>query len=628
MDVSIADSPQKIGDIFLSLGMITEGQLASAMACQKMTEGRLGWALITLGYINRIQFFQVLSAHYRLEFITDLTDIPKEIDYSLLSLIDHGEVIECQTVPYQLENNRLVVLTAFPNSEGTETFLKSRFQVQEIRQIVITDLDLTKLTETLYRDILLEDSVYGLFFKRPEVSAYSVFKGRQIYCFGLLTFGLLCSVYFGALAFIVALNLCVQIFYTMIFAFKLMVTVAGIKGENEEVVTDAEVAALNEADLPVYSILVPVYKEPEVIHLLMDTLKKIDYPQSKLDIILLLEEDDTATLEAARQNKPPGNWRFMVVPDSLPRTKPKACNYGLSFARGKYLVIYDAEDMPEPNQLKKAVVLFRKGPANYVCYQGALNYFNKNENLLTRLFTLEYSLWFDYLLPGMDRLKLIIPLGGTSNHFDTEKLKYLGGWDPFNTTEDADLGMRAYAQGYRVGVLNATTYEESNAKVGSFIKQRSRWIKGYMQTWIVYSRYPIQLIQAMGFKGWLSFNLFIGGTSYAALVNPITWVVFLAWLLTKTTLFEVAFPPITLYLSLFNLLFGNFLGIYLNMFAVFKRKDYSLLPFALLTPFYAILHSIAAYKALFQLFTQPFYWEKTQHGITKQKIKLQVAEES
>jgi hypothetical protein len=373
-------------------------------------------------------------------------------------------------------------------------------------------------------------------------------------------------------------------------------------------------------------VLVPVYKEPEVIHILIDSLKKIDYPQNKLDIILLLEDDDTETLAAARENKPPGNWRFLVVPDSLPRTKPKACNYGLSFVRGKYLVIFDAEDMPEPNQLKKAVVLFRKGPPNYVCYQGALNYFNKNENLLTRLFTLEYSQWFDYLLPGMDRLKLIIPLGGTSNHFDTEKLKGLGGWDPFNTTEDADLGMRAYAQGYRVGVLNATTYEESNAKVGSFIKQRSRWIKGYMQTWVVYSRHPIQLIKAMGLKGWLSFNLFIGGTFFASLVNPITWLVFFIWLFSGTKLFEAVFPPAVLYLSLFNLLFGNCLGIYLGMFAVFKRKNYDLLPFALLTPFYAILHAIAAYKALFQLFSKPFYWEKTQHGITKQKIKLQVAE--
>jgi cellulose synthase/poly-beta-1,6-N-acetylglucosamine synthase-like glycosyltransferase len=606
--------------------MVTPDQLAKAIAYQETTQGRIGWALITLGYVSRIDFFRVLSDHFGLPFRSDIEDVPKEVDYSLLSLVNHGEVIESQTIPYQLKEGHLVVLTAFPNSEGVLAFLKTRFGVHEVVQIVITDLDLTKITELLYRDILLEDSVYGLFFRKPQESAYSVFIGTQVVFFGLLSLGLLCWIYFSAISFILTLNIIIQLFYTMIFAFKLLVSVVGISREKHEVVSDAEVAALDEASLPVYSVLVPVYKEPEVIGILMDSLKKIDYPQNKLDIILLLESDDQETLAAARANKPPANWRFLVVPDSLPRTKPKACNYGLSFTRGKYLVIYDAEDMPEPNQLKKTVILFRKGGPQYICYQGALNYFNQRENLLTRLFTLEYSHWFDYLLPGMDRLRLVIPLGGTSNHFDTEKLKHLGGWDPFNTTEDADLGIRSYAEGYRVGVLNSTTYEESNAKVGSFIKQRSRWIKGYMQTWVVYSRHPIQLIKAMGLKGWLSLNLFIGGTPFAALINPITWAGFLIWVVTDTILFEAIFPPAVLYLSLFNLLFGNFLGIYLNMFAVFKRKEYTLLPYAILTPFYSILHSIAAYKALYQLFSQPFYWEKTQHGVTKLKINAETAE--
>jgi len=365
---------------------------------------------------------------------------------------------------------------------------------------------------------------------------------------------------------------------------------------------------------------VPAYKEPEVIGILMDALKKMNYPQNKLDIILLLEEDDRETFEAAKNNKPPGNWRFLIVPSSQPKTKPKACNYGLFFSRGKYLVIYDAEDIPEPDQLKKAVVAFKKGGKDYICYQGSLNYFNKDENTLTKLFTLEYSYWYDYLLHGLDRLKLVIPLGGTSNHFDAEKLKELGGWDPFNTTEDADLGVRAYAKGYRIGVVNTTTFEEANSRLGNFIRQRSRWIKGYMQTWLVYSRHPIKLIRVIGFKGWVSFNFFIGGTPFASLVNPITWSVFFVWLLTKTKLVEPIFPPEVLYLSLFNLLFGNFLGIYLNMVAVFKRKYYTLIPFAFLNPFYWFLQSIASYKSLWQLFNKPFYWEKTQHGITKHRF--------
>ncbi|TAN63489.1 glycosyltransferase, partial [bacterium] len=340
---------------------------------------------------------------------------------------------------------------------------------------------------------------------------------------------------------------------------------------------------------------------------------------NKLDIILLLEEDDNATLESARKHKPPGNWRFLVIPPSMPKTKPKACNYGLFFSRGKYLVIYDAEDIPEADQLKKAVAAFKKGGNNYICFQAALNYFNRNENFLTRMFTLEYSYWFDYILPGLDRLKLPIPLGGTSNHFDVAKLRHLNGWDPFNTTEDADLGIRAYAEGWKVGVVNTTTFEEANARLGNWLRQRSRWIKGYMQTWLVYSRHPVQLYRSVGLKSWLAFNLFIGGSALTFLVNPITWSIFVVWLFTSTKIMDTFFPPILLYMSLFNLLFGNFLGIYLNMVSVFKRKYHGLLPYAYLNPVYWMLHSVASYKALWQLFTNPFYWEKTQHGITTHK---------
>jgi cellulose synthase/poly-beta-1,6-N-acetylglucosamine synthase-like glycosyltransferase len=371
----------------------------------------------------------------------------------------------------------------------------------------------------------------------------------------------------------------------------------------------------------VYTVLVPVYKEPEVVGHLIQGLKNIDYPQHKLDVMLLLEEDDTITLEAAKAARPPVNWRFIVVPNRQPRTKPKACNFGLSFARGEYLVIYDAEDIPEPTQLKMAICAFRKSDPNYVCFQAALNYFNGDENFLTRMFTLEYSYWFDYLIPGLDRLRLPIPLGGTSNHFDVAKLRKLGGWDPFNTTEDADLGIRASAERYRVGFINSTTYEEANAEWKNWIRQRSRWVKGYMQTFLVYWRHPVQLIRDIGFKNFLAFNLFIGGTPLTFLSAPPLWALFVVWLMTRTRVIEPIFPDWVLYLALANLLIGNFLGIYLNMIAVYLRKNYALMPYALLNPLYWILHSIAAYKALGQLFTKPFFWEKTNHGISRVQPK-------
>jgi len=308
----------------------------------------------------------------------------------------------------------------------------------------------------------------------------------------------------------------------------------------------------------------------------------------------------------------------VFIPKGQPQTKPKACNVGLFFARGEYLVIYDAEDRPDPDQLKKAVVAFRKGPPHLVCVQAALNYFNSNENFLTRMFTLEYSYWFDYMLPGLDALHLPIPLGGTSNHFRTDILRQLGGWDPFNVTEDADLGMRAATKGYTVGVINSTTYEEANNQLWNWIRQRSRWIKGYMQTVLVHTRHPLGLMKNADLRNIFGFIMLILGTPFIFLSAPPLWLFYLVYLVTGTHLFDYLFPPITLYISLFNLLFGNGLMIYLNMLAVFKRNYFNLLLFALLNPIYWVLHSIAAYKALWQLFARPYFWEKTIHGISRE----------
>jgi len=215
-------------------------------------------------------------------------------------------------------------------------------------------------------------------------------------------------------------------------------------------------------------------------------------------------------------------------------------------------------------------------------------------------------------------LQLPIPLGGTSNHFRTEYLKKLGAWDPFNVTEDADLGIRACTNGYKVGIINSTTFEEANSCYGNWIRQRSRWIKGYLQTALVYNRHPLTMLRRIGLKNWLAFQLFVGGTPILFLVNPIVWSVFVYWLLTQSKLLDPFFPPILIYIGLYNLLVGNFLGIYLNMIAVFKRRLFHLLIDAILNPAYWLgFHSVAAYKALWQLFSRPFYWEKTTHGISR-----------
>lgn len=384
----------------------------------------------------------------------------------------------------------------------------------------------------------------------------------------------------------------------------------------DDVVSDAELSALADDDLPTYAILVPMFKEPEVLPILASALRRLDYPLAKLDVKIVLEESDTATIEAAKALRLEGIFDIVLVPASQPQTKPKACNYALQLTQADYVVIFDAEDQPEPDQLKNAVVTFRKSPANTACLQARLNYYNAEENWLTRLFTTDYSLWFDLMLPALDHLKLPIPLGGTSNHFRTDVLRELLAWDPFNVTEDADLGIRLAQKGYRVGVINSTTFEEANCRVGNWIRQRSRWLKGYMQTWLVHMRNPWRLWRMTGTRGFLAVQLFIGGTVAAALLNPILWAVFLAWLGFRWSGLGELYPPALAYASLLALVLGNIACVYLSVIAPLKRRRFRLVAWGLTVFGYWVLTSIAGYKALGQLLTRPFYWEKTEHGIS------------
>ena len=609
---------QRLGSILIEQGKITEGQLEEALAVQREKGGRLGWLLLTLGIITRLDLFAALARHFSIPFRKDSSDLIKEIDRSVLAKIDYEQILEQHVIPLAMDDETLTVLTDFPDRLQLVDYCKAQFHTEKVQIVVITDLDFMHITQKLYGKELIDQSINGLFYRNSSESAYSVFTKTQVLFMGGIGFGLLLWLYLDVSSFLISAFTFCQFTFFIGVLYKVLLSLAGSRFEQIEFVSKDDVEKLDDGELPVYTILVPVYKEPEVVHILVNSLKKMNYPQAKLDILLLLEEEDTLTYEAAKKAHPPGNWRFIRVPDSLPKTKPKACNYGVFFSRGSFLTIYDAEDIPDPDQLKKAIIGFQRYGESYVCLQAALNYFNAEENIITRLFTLEYSYWFDYLLPGLDYFNLPIPLGGTSNHFRANVLKELGSWDPYNVTEDADLGIRASANGYKVGIINSTTYEEANTRYWNWIRQRSRWIKGYMQTFLVHNRNPIKTLRTIGVVNWLSFQLFIGGTPLVFLMTPIVWLLFIIWVITQTTALDPFIPPTVLYVGLFNLLLGNFMGVYLNMMAVYRRGLYSLLPFALLNPFYWLFgHSVAAYKALWQLFRKPFYWEKTQHGISK-----------
>lgn len=597
---------------------LTLEQWQQALEIRRRTGSSLGQVLTRLSYLSTPEYLSILAHLLGYPAVSELMGTGLlHRDESLSRQFDPEVMMRHLFYPLSwTDEHTLTVMVNDPLDWAVDELLYSWRPGLRIEKVLGTEQDITQLLSQDQGSRFSQEAVYKLMARLPEESASRVFTPSQIAVgYGLLLLFLL-GLATAPWTTLTILVLLINLFYVASILFKLLLSLVG-SADRFHQITDEEVAALDDRDLPIYTILVPVYKEPEVMPILIKSLSKLDYPHERLDVLILLEENDRDTIEAARAAKPPRYVRLLLVPDSKPKTKPKACNYGLAFARGEYLTIYDAEDIPDPDQLKKAVIAFRKGDPSLVCVQAALNYFNRNENFLTRMFTLEYSYWFDYLLPGLETLKMPIPLGGTSNHFRTDRLRELQGWDPFNVTEDADLGIRASQHGYTVGVINSTTYEEANCAVKNWIRQRSRWIKGYMQTWLVHNRNPLRSLRKLGLKNWLSYQFFIGGSFFTFLTSPIMWLLFIYWLLTRAHWLQNLFPSWLVYLGLFNLLVGNAIGIYLNLVAVFRRGYYDLAFYALLNPIYWQLHSMAAYMALWQLFTKPFYWEKTIHGLSK-----------
>lgn len=371
-------------------------------------------------------------------------------------------------------------------------------------------------------------------------------------------------------------------------------------------------------DWPKYTVFCPLYKEVAVLPQFIAAMRKLDYPADKLEVMLLLEADDTETIKAAQRMDLPAFLQIVVVPHSMPKTKPKACNYGLRYATGEYAVIYDAEDIPDPEQLKKAVIAFAESTERVGCVQAKLNYYNWDQNILTRLFTLEYSLWFDLILTGLQSIKAPIPLGGTSNHFRTKDLQSFGGWDPFNVTEDADLGIRLTKRGYSTLILDSTTMEEANSQYGNWVRQRSRWIKGYIQTYFVHTRNVRHQLKRENRRHFAIFHLVVGGKVLSALINPVLWLLTILYFAQRVhfgPFVHELFPTPIFYIGLITLVFGNFLYMYYYMMGAARRNHPELIPFALLVPLYWLMISRAAFKALVEFIVKPFHWQKTTHGL-------------
>ncbi len=601
-----------IPELLVSDGFITSDDKLKIEDLSAQTNTSFMKVALTYGYISRKNYERILlNANYKIEQIRD-----QPFDVEVLKKIELRFADDRLALPLRIENNKVVTIMADPSDELFLDFIRFTYNL-EPQVIVASDLDILWLSHKLIGEKYVKSAVYELLNTDAESSAIVTFTSPQLISMFMLIAVIAIGLVVNFKNTSILINVLLSSFFLVAIIFKLFLALVGSRFELHQAVTKEELALVNEDELPIYTILLPVYKEDKLIKKLIWNLQSLDYPREKLDIKLVIEEDDDKTLNAVRNLDFPAIFEVIVVPFHMPKTKPKACNYALHFARGKYLTIYDAEDIPDTDQLKKVVALFNKLPENYICIQSALNYFNRNENFLTRMFTLEYSYWFDYMLPGLDTLDIPIPLGGTSNHFKMDNLIELGAWDPFNVTEDADLGVRAYAKGYKVAIVNSTTYEEANNEPFNWIRQRSRWIKGYMQTYLVHMRNPFKLIKKLGWKGFLGFSFFVGATPLTFLVYPLLLAIFIAYLIFDFSGIHTLFPDWVLFISIFNLIVGNILMIYVNMMAVFKRRYYELILFAMANPIYWLMHSIAAYMGLYELIVKPFYWQKTNHGISK-----------
>ena len=369
--------------------------------------------------------------------------------------------------------------------------------------------------------------------------------------------------------------------------------------------------------LPVYTVIAALYHEAASVGPLIEAINALDYPREKLDVLIVIELDDLGTRAALAKVGPMPHVRILLAPAEGPRTKPKALNCALPFARGSFTAVFDAEDRPDPGQLRAALDAVRTEGADVACAQASLCIENLGDSWLSCMFAAEYAGQFDVFLPGFARFGLPLPLGGSSNHFRTAVLREVGGWDAYNVTEDADLGFRLARFGYRSVTFASTTYEEAPARFGGWLRQRSRWMKGWIQTWNVHMRRPVRLWRDAGAKGFLTLNILVGGNVLTALTFPVLVATIAIDLLAHLGMTRWFAANSVTPLHLTTIIAGFASTIAIGLTGLARRGQLRHGWILLLTPLYWGCLSIAAWRALIQLLSNPYRWEKTEHGLSR-----------
>ncbi|MEM9332952.1 MAG: glycosyltransferase family 2 protein, partial [Pseudomonadota bacterium] len=470
------------------------------------------------------------------------------------------------------------------------------------------------------RRVLLNGAINALRMTKPAYSAARTFTRPQLafLCLGTLSFLCLGIASFNYFVFSFALFL--TIFYTANILMRGMLLADYEKGIQKT----GSLVEFDEANLPVYTVLVALYEETAQVRPLTQHLWNLNWPKAKLDIKLVCEADDLETVAAVKDEQLPDCFDLVLVPPSKPRTKPKALNYALPMAHGSFLVLYDAEDRPDPNQLREAYCRFVTSPPEVACLQAPLKIHNDSQSWLSRMFAIEYLTLFQGILPILARWQVPLPLGGTSNHFRTNVLRSVGAWDPFNVTEDADLGIRLFREGYRSETISSPTYEEAPSEWMPWLRQRTRWIKGWMQTILVHNRNPISFYRDVGLKNTIAFHLFLTSLVASVLIHPFFVAAFFYQLINLPFIMYDGIDTLIFGTSVFNLV-GGYTTYGLLAYAVVSANGFRRFATSILTlPIYWFLISIAGWRAFVHLIVKPHIWEKTPHGLARAKFSLTV----
>lgn len=456
-------------------------------------------------------------------------------------------------------------------------------------------------------------TVGALFEGKPDFSARTVLTGRQGFWAGLaVSATAVCIVALPGMA-AKGLHLALSLTYLAALGLRVGALIHPCRPRPGHALAPAPVT---EEALPIYTVMVALYREAEIAPQLLAALERLDWPRTRLDVKLVCEADDTDTLAAIRALNPPRHVEIVEVPAMAPRTKPKALSYALAGVRGDYLAIFDAEDRPHPGQLREAYETFRSSPDEIACLQAPLIIANLHQSFTSALFALEYAALFRRMLPVLARFRMPLPLGGTSNHFRTGPLKNVGGWDPYNVTEDADLGMRLYRLGYRSGTIRCQTLEDAPTNRHIWLGQRTRWFKGWLQTWLVVMRDPSRTIREMGSSAFAAFQLLIGGMLISALGHPLIMVFLVS---TGVAMLQTPAEAVGVFETvLFTIDITNIFGSYavfvaLGLTAMTKHERDRIGWRWAGVPLYWMMTSFAAWKAVFELRSKPFFWNKTPH---------------